>query len=192
MHNIQNFKCLKLSFLLCGPKSQNQQHAFLILPPSFKMFSKINQKVKLHQSFITLKIDPKILFIRIHAKLTKEHFTELWHWLQMFVCHLVEHVTVFSNIYTFSPALYFINVGCYLKQVIEVNNEKHERQQFSPHKILRQLELPQKKKQSPLCMQNSVLQIRLCQLTNTEAGIEKDEYVENQGKDLFCFVLFSV
>lgn len=121
MHNIQNFKCLKLSFLLCGPKSQNQQHAFLILPPSFKMFSKINQKVKLHQSFITLKIDPKILFIRIHAKLTKEHFTELWHWLQMFVCHLVEHVTVFSNIYTFSPALYFINVGCYLKQVIEVN-----------------------------------------------------------------------
>lgn len=85
------------------------------------MFSKINQKVKLHQSFITLKIDPKILFIRIHAKLTKEHFTELWHWLQMFVCHLVEHVTVFSNIYTFSPALYFINVGCYLKQVIEVN-----------------------------------------------------------------------
>lgn len=41
-------------------------------------------------------------------------------------------------------------------------------------------------------MQNSVMQIRLCQLTNTEAGIEKDEYVENQGKDLFCFVLLSV
>lgn len=84
---------------------------FFILPSSFKMFQKINQKVKLHQSFIKLEIDSKILFIRIHAKLTERYFTKLQQWLQMFVCHLVEYATVFSKICIYLPAFCFTNIG---------------------------------------------------------------------------------
>lgn len=61
------------------------------------MFFKINQKVKLHQSFIKLEIDPKILFIRIHTKVIEGYFTALQQWLQMFACHLVEYATASSN-----------------------------------------------------------------------------------------------
>jgi len=75
------------------------------------MFSKMNQKVKLHLSFIKLEIDPKILFSRIPAKLTEGYFSKLQQRLQMFVCHLVGHATVFSKTYINPLALCFTNIA---------------------------------------------------------------------------------
>lgn len=121
MHNT-TFQVPKPHVSLFWAKSiQSISMHILILPSRLKMFSKIHQKVKLHQSFIMLKIDPKILFIRIHAKLTKGYFTKLQQQLQMFVCHLVECATVFSNVCTFPPASCFINIGHSSKQVTEVS-----------------------------------------------------------------------
>lgn len=130
MHNT-TFQVPEPHFSLLWAKSmQSISTHILILPSRFKMFSKINQKVELHQSFIILKIDPKILFIRIHAKSTKEYFTTLQQRLQMFVCHLVECTAVFSNVCTFPPALCFVNVGYSSKKVTEVSMKSRNNNSF--------------------------------------------------------------